>query len=346
MPPLECHLDARSPPRSRTMSLPDVERLRQPPEVSNTKRKRNEQEESTAKMGRDELGDTIQGLLQKAKRLEEYLKATVNTKSEIKKTGGDILLMAMKLQRLNRDRLRSNATEKQSHQETQTDLPSKTSIGVQVDIPQSEDHAAKEIEEARMIQSEIAKGVSYSDFQEIAKKRWPRTVFQKVMDVTGDLMQAPWEQDLVNITTCDLDMSKGLARRFRDKYGGLDILKAQKQELGGVAYMVNTISIPLEDKLESKTRWKCFMQTRYRFLPSLVLWDSSTLDVQVEMLYADQVPVPPFPGTVGLIDSRCASLTYPLKPPQYAHNLGTANLTFRQDCGSLLLLTSLVSFFP
>nr|CAI5865584.1 unnamed protein product [Callosobruchus analis] len=66
----------------------------------------------------------------------------------------------------------------------------------------------------------------------------------------------------------------------------------------------------------------------------------------VEMLYADQVPVPPFPGTVGLIDSRCASLTYPLKPPQYAHNLGTANLTFRQDCGSLLLLTSLVSFFP
>lgn len=53
-------------------------------------------------------------------------------------------------------------------------------------------------------------------------------------------MAVHWKQDLVQITTCELNMTNSISRRFRETYGGLEQLKIQREKRG-VSYMINCI---------------------------------------------------------------------------------------------------------
>nr|CAI5847760.1 unnamed protein product [Callosobruchus analis] len=78
------------------------------------------------------------------------------------------------------------------------------------------DEEARAEETAREIRADIDRGTSYDDFLKISSIQWPPNVYQKVKEETGDIMTAPWEQDLINMTTTELTMEKGMARRFRE----------------------------------------------------------------------------------------------------------------------------------
>nr|CAI5865672.1 unnamed protein product [Callosobruchus analis] len=69
-----------------------------------TKRKRQEPSVNLVGSARDEMEETVQKLLAKAKGLTGFLKTFTNTKSEIKRRCGDIMQLCLKLNRINLDR--------------------------------------------------------------------------------------------------------------------------------------------------------------------------------------------------------------------------------------------------
>nr|CAH7730000.1 unnamed protein product [Callosobruchus chinensis] len=114
---------------------------------------------------------------------------------------------------------------------TQTTLTCQVTTGTQTDsgncterLDQSTqtvgDEEARCEEAARTLREDIDRGTSYDDFLKISSIQWPPNVYRKVKEETGDIMAAPWEQDLM--TSTELTMVKGMARRFRERYGGIE----------------------------------------------------------------------------------------------------------------------------
>nr|CAI5865671.1 unnamed protein product [Callosobruchus analis] len=70
---------------------------------------------------------------------------------------------------------------------------------------------------------------------------WPRSAFERVHEEAGDVMNASWDHDLVSFMTSDFNMGKGVIIRFKERYQGLEELKAQAEkeplELPAVPYM-------------------------------------------------------------------------------------------------------------
>nr|CAI5820946.1 unnamed protein product [Callosobruchus analis] len=211
------------------------------------KRKRAETMSCSPTDDSDELDLTVQALVSKARILEGYISQISNTKKEIKDAGSDIMRMSLKLQRLNSDRKRTQPAPEISDNRAK---PCTAEACTQTSIAPEE--LEKEVVEIR---ARIKDGNSFEQFLEIAERDWPEEVFAKVKTVTGDIMSAAKDQDLAIITTPDLTMARGLARRFREHFGWAEALRAQDQQLGGVSYLVNTISVPTEHGLEKNERY-------------------------------------------------------------------------------------------
>nr|CAI5854775.1 unnamed protein product [Callosobruchus analis] len=235
-------------------------------EENRFKRKRAETISCSPTADTDELDLTIQALVSKARILEGYISQISNTKKEIKDAGSDIMRMSLKLQRLNSDRKRTgNAVTTACATQTLCTMVDK---GTQVEISDnlSKSCTAEACTQTTMspeelerqiaeIRTRIEEGSSFEEFVEIADRDWPEEVYTKVKAVTGDVMSAAKDQDLAIITTPDLDMARGIARRFRERFGWAEALRAQDQQLGGVTYLVNTISVPTQHGLEKNERY-------------------------------------------------------------------------------------------
>nr|CAI5840485.1 unnamed protein product [Callosobruchus analis] len=48
-------------------------------------------------------------------------------------------------------------------------------------------------------------------------------------------------------------MSKGTSRRFKERYGGLAQLKTQNTDIGGVVYLINSITVPSSAGIENRS---------------------------------------------------------------------------------------------
>nr|CAH7717661.1 unnamed protein product [Callosobruchus chinensis] len=220
----------------------------------------------------EEMSDMLRRLEEAAREAQSIIQKTPNTKAEIKKAVSVIAFQVGKINRRYKEREtqetkpikgdNSGGTESG----TQTTLTCQVTTGTQTDsgnctekLDQSTqtvgDEEARGEEAARTIREDIDRGTSYDDFLKISSIQWPPNVYRKVKEETGDIMAAPWEQDLINMTTTELTMVKGMARRFRERYGGIEELKSQRQALGEVAYMVNTIRIPTEQGEGRKERF-------------------------------------------------------------------------------------------
>nr|CAH7730180.1 unnamed protein product [Callosobruchus chinensis] len=57
--------------------------------------------------------------------------------------------------------------------------------------------------------------------------KWPRAVYSKVHIVEGDILGGPKDQELAIITSGDLKLENGIARRYRERFGGIEELQAQ-----------------------------------------------------------------------------------------------------------------------
>nr|CAI5817360.1 unnamed protein product [Callosobruchus analis] len=225
-------------------------------EENRFKRKRAETVSCSPTADTDELDLTIQALVSKARILEGYISQISNTKKEIKDAGSDIMRMSLKLQRLNSDRKRTgNAVTTASATQTLCTMVDKGTQGTAEACTQttmSPEELERQIAEIR---TRIEEGSSFEEFVEIADRDWPEEVYTKVKAVTGDVMSAAKDQDLAIITTPDLEMARGIARRFRERFGWAEALRAQDQQLGGVTYLVNTISVPTQHGLEKNERY-------------------------------------------------------------------------------------------
>nr|CAI5834656.1 unnamed protein product [Callosobruchus analis] len=82
------------------------------------------------------------------------------------------------------------------------------------------------------IRIRIEDGNRFEQFLEIAERNWPEDVYMKVKTVTGDIRSAAKDQDLAIITIPDHTMARGLARRFRERFGWAQVLIAQGKQLG------------------------------------------------------------------------------------------------------------------
>nr|CAI5846290.1 unnamed protein product [Callosobruchus analis] len=118
-----------------------------------------------------------------------------------------------------------------------------------------DEKALEEDELDRTIQRLLIRAKDLEDLQGLLDLEWPRTVFEKLHEETGDVLASPWKYDLANFSTCDLEMSNGISRRFKERYGGLAQLKAQNTNIGGVVYLINTITVPSSAGIEKQKRY-------------------------------------------------------------------------------------------
>nr|CAH7719343.1 unnamed protein product [Callosobruchus chinensis] len=186
----------------------------------------------------EEMSDMLRRLEEAAREAQSIIQKTPNTKAEIKKAVSVIAFQVGKINRRYKERetqetkpiKRDNSGGTESG--TQTALTCQVTTGTQTDsgncterLDQSTqtvgDEEARVEEAARTIREDIDRGTSYNDFLKISSIQWPPKVYRKVKEETGDIMAAPWEQDLINMTTTELTMAKGMARRFRERYGGI-----------------------------------------------------------------------------------------------------------------------------
>nr|KAG5710994.1 hypothetical protein BaRGS_013728 [Batillaria attramentaria] len=59
----------------------------------------------------------------------------------------------------------------------------------------------------------------------------------QLKETKGDLFSCPATDSLAHCVSKDLRMGKGIAVLFKNKYGGLDELSAQKKDVGDVAVL-------------------------------------------------------------------------------------------------------------
>nr|CAH7763778.1 unnamed protein product [Callosobruchus chinensis] len=207
----------------------------------------------------DELDQTVQKLLSRARDLEESLKSCVNTKLVIKKAGADIYQLSLKLNRLNKKRLKHNTTNiskvKPLTVETgsQTEAVSNTTNEISTQTLKDEEMETEV--QSQIIREKLCSAETLTDLRDFLDLEWPRIVFEKLHEEPGDVLAAPWEYDLVNFSTCGLEMSKGVSRRFRERYGGLAELKAQNRGIGDVAYLISSIAVPTPSGIQKKDRY-------------------------------------------------------------------------------------------
>nr|CAH7758100.1 unnamed protein product [Callosobruchus chinensis] len=240
----------RTPPgRERSASMSDIiwQKKIGDPEASNpSKRRRAEALFDTSSTGRDEIDRVIQALVSKARVMEGFVNQIVNTKKEIKDAAADILRMSLKLERLNKDRpkVRASITERRQISscsgtfETQTDETEVTTKEAACQTLSDEDEAVDKLRTA------INEGNNVEKLKKLMTNEWPREVYSKVHIVEGDILGAPKDQDLAIITSGDLKLEKGIARRYRERFGGIEELQAQGKGLGEVACLISSISVP------------------------------------------------------------------------------------------------------
>nr|CAH7764308.1 unnamed protein product [Callosobruchus chinensis] len=240
----------RTPPgRERSASMSDIiwQKKIGDPEASNpSKRKRAEALFDTSSTGRDEIDRVIQALVSKARVMEGFVNQTVNTKKEIKDAAADILRMSLKLERLNKDRPKVRASITECRQisscsgtvETQTEETEVTTKEAACQTLSDEDEAVDKLRTA------INEGNNVEELKKLMTDEWPREVYSKVHIVEGDILGAPKDQDLAIITSGDLKLEKGIARRYRERFGGIEELQAQGKGLGEVACLISSISVP------------------------------------------------------------------------------------------------------
>lgn len=56
-------------------------------------------------------------------------------------------------------------------------------------------------------------------------------------EIKGDLFKSPATSSLAHCISVDINMGKGIAPLFKSKFGGVEQLKAQKQQVGGCAIL-------------------------------------------------------------------------------------------------------------
>lgn len=61
----------------------------------------------------------------------------------------------------------------------------------------------------------------------------------KMVGKRGDLFSCPAKESLVHCVSSDMHMSKGIAKSFKDTFGGIDELIAQDKQVGDVAVLKN-----------------------------------------------------------------------------------------------------------
>nr|CAH7734936.1 unnamed protein product [Callosobruchus chinensis] len=178
--------------------------------------------------------------------MEGFVNQTVNTKKEIKDAAADILRMSLKLERLNKDRPKVRASITECRQisscsgtvETQTEETEVTTKEAACQTLSDEDEAVDKLRTA------INEGNNVEELKKLMTDEWPREVYSKVHIVEGDILGAPKDQDLAIITSGDLKLEKGIARRYRERFGGIEELQAQGKGLGEVACLISSISVP------------------------------------------------------------------------------------------------------
>nr|CAH7742746.1 unnamed protein product [Callosobruchus chinensis] len=205
----------------------------------------------------DELDQTVQKLLSRARDLEESLKSCVNTKLVIKKAGADIYQLILKLNRLNKKRLKHNTTNipkvKPLTAETGSQTEPVSNATNEISTQTLKDEEMETEVQSQIIREKLCSAETLTDLRDFLDLEWPCIVFEKLHEEPGDVLAAPWEYDLVNFSTCGLEMSKGVSRRFRERYGGLAELKAQNRGIGDVAYLISSIAVPTPSGIQKKT---------------------------------------------------------------------------------------------
>nr|CAI5834669.1 unnamed protein product [Callosobruchus analis] len=183
-----------------------------------TRQKESEQKQDS-NPDRDEFDEIVQRLLSRSKDLETSLKVCVNTKSEIKRAGADLLQLCIRFNRLNKSRPKCPPSGRKADCAIQADAPSEhNTIG-----------ADEEESESRRLalRREIERSSTLEGLQSIMDLDWPKSVYERVKEVPGDVMAAPWDSDMVVFTTVDFQLSKGVARRFKERFEGAAELRAQ-----------------------------------------------------------------------------------------------------------------------
>nr|CAI5863393.1 unnamed protein product [Callosobruchus analis] len=187
------------------------------------------------------------------------LKVCVNTKSEIKRAGADLLQLCIRLNRLNKSRPKCPPSVRKADCATQADAPS-VSTNSRIELRDETKDAGtqtigadeEESESRRLaLRREIELSSTLEGLQAIMDLDWPKSVYKRVNEVSGDVTAAPWDSDMVLFTTVDFQLSKGLARCFKERSVGAAELRAQDAKIGGVAYLINSImqmETPLAEK--------------------------------------------------------------------------------------------------
>eukprot|EP00286_Rhodomonas_abbreviata_P018800 CAMPEP_0181304586 /NCGR_PEP_ID=MMETSP1101-20121128/9236_1 /TAXON_ID=46948 /ORGANISM="Rhodomonas abbreviata, Strain Caron Lab Isolate" /LENGTH=496 /DNA_ID=CAMNT_0023410367 /DNA_START=43 /DNA_END=1533 /DNA_ORIENTATION=+ len=105
----------------------------------------------------------------------------------------------------------------------------------------------------------------------------PKTVNRgaHIIEIEGDLFKSPSTSSLAHCISVDLKMGKGIAKIFRDQFGGIEELRNQGVQVGGVA-VLRRPSPPIQEKSGAKAFvYYLITKEKYWQKPTLVSLRSS-----------------------------------------------------------------------
>jgi O-acetyl-ADP-ribose deacetylase (regulator of RNase III) len=77
----------------------------------------------------------------------------------------------------------------------------------------------------------------------------------EIVEVKGDLFSCPETHSLAHCISADVVMGKGIALLFKQRFGGVDVLRAQRKQTGEVAVLQPSPGGRFVYYLVTKPRW-------------------------------------------------------------------------------------------
>ncbi|KAJ8965282.1 hypothetical protein NQ314_004245 [Rhamnusium bicolor] len=203
------------------------------------------------------LRESFEMIIKTTAELERRVGENPNTKREIKelvsklKKGTEVLGRSSTKEWLEEHKWKQVDVPKYDvDTQTSTEYPktvSKQDANTQTSPEYSQ--AAGEAELARDIRRNMSNIRGMEDMWDIVKERWPIQTYEKTTVIAGSPMNATSEWDLA-VCTDDIDMTKGIARVYKDRYPELTEIGREE----GVAYLNNVTKIRSKEGEHTRER--------------------------------------------------------------------------------------------
>lgn len=262
----------RTPPRQRTISLPDLDREKET-DNNSSKRKRveNSPSDSTEEASRAFM-EALSQITTQVELLEITLKKTYNPKKELCQISSRLSLHIDKLHsgpikkwlkdtpnqdkscdiekelQMENERLRKQI----SHMEAEVNEKLKE----RSKAPEEKCEKCERAQVAKLRRDQLKKEESYDSFCAATEDDWNSEVFATPSTGKGQIWDAPNDSGIVLLCNNNIESRENNIRRAIEKFGGREGLRSQYKKEGDVAMMCHSLGFPDQDgNVSQNIKW-------------------------------------------------------------------------------------------